>query len=269
VNPAEPGIDATPGPRQRVAGMPRWTRPASVIGEFVGTLVRGLLPGRWRRTMRREFMDYLYEVGIRAMPATIVAALLVGLGLVLQIIYWLSFAGQGQSIDDFLVLILVRQVAPVVTALVIIGRSGSVLADEIGRLAQGGHLRQLLSQGIHPVELITIPRSFAMASACLLLTIVFMHTALWTGALAAAAAGLTTNTALDTVVDVLTRMTTADHLLLIVKPLLIGYVVAYVSIWLGMRVPYARPGVRRLLPKAFIGSLLATFAIGAITSAVF
>lgn len=237
-------------------------------GEFAHVLARGLVPGNWRRTMRVEFGQFLYQVGVGAIPAVIIAALLVSAGLVLQIIYWLGFVGQEGRIGEFLVLVLVRQVAPVVTALILIGRSGSVLVDEIGHLSANGHLRSLASHGIDPTDLITIPRAFAMAIALFLLTTIFLHTALWSGYWVANLAGLTKLAVLEFMDSVLGGMTLNDHLLLVVKPLLTGYAVAYISIWLGMRVAPGPLGVRRTLPKAFIISLLATFAIGTLTSAL-
>lgn len=238
------------------------------IGEFSAVLARGLVPGNWRRTMREEFGRFLYQVGVRAVPAVAVAALLVAVGLVLQIIYWLGFVGQDGRIGEFLVLVLVRQVAPVVSALIVIGRSGSVLVDEIGHLTVNGHLRSLASHGIDPVDFITIPRSSAMAVALVLLTMVFLHTALWAGFFAASVSGLTQLSALEFVDNVLGSMTLNDHLLLVFKPLVTGYVIGYVSIWLGMRVKPGTLGIRQALPKAFIICLLATFAIGTLTSAL-
>lgn len=248
-----------------------WFIPAALhaIGEFIEVLLRGLRLGRWRRTMHREFGRSLYQVGFRAIPAVLVAALLVAAGLVVQIIYWLGFVGEEERVGEFLVLILVRGVAPVVTALIVIGRSGSVLVDEIGQMKLGGQLRLMESYGVDPVDFITIPRSFAMAVSLLLLTILFMHASLWFGFLVTSIGGLTNLSAQEFMISVLGEMGINDHLLLIVKPLITGYVVGYISIWLGMRVEDRTLGIRRALPKAFVYSLLATFAIGAIASAVF
>jgi phospholipid/cholesterol/gamma-HCH transport system permease protein len=237
------------------------------IGEFTAVLVRGLIFSRWRRTMRREFGRYLYQVGVLGVPAVVVTAVLTGIGLVTQIVYWLSFAGEEQRIGEFLILVLVRLVTPIVTALVILGRSGSVLVDEIGRLSVSGHLKLLQSYGIDPIEFVTIPRCFAMAIAVFLLSVLFMHVALWTGLAAVAFSGFGQFSAGDLLAEVLGGMTINDHLLLIVKPLLTGYVICYISIWLGMRVQEATHGIRKALPKAFVFSLLATFAIGTLISA--
>lgn len=270
---AQPAARARP-PRllRRLQGVLRRSRrrlagALFAIGDFVATLGRGLLPGHWRRTMRDEFMRYLDEVGYRAIPAVVVAALLVAVGLVLQIIYWLGIAGQQGRIGEFLVVTLVQQTAPVVTALIVIGRSGAVLVDEIGQLAVSGHLRLLASYGIDPTDLLIIPRASATALATLLLTLLFLHTALWSGFAGATLVGATQLSAREFIAAVFRDMGPGDHLALLVKPLLTGYLVAYLSMRLGMRARGRSHGSRKALPQAFVASLLATFAISVLISA--
>lgn len=238
------------------------------VGDTAVVFARGVTPGRWRRTMREEFLNYLFRVGVRPIPAVLVAALLVGIGLVQQILYWLVLVGQQGSIGSFLVLVMVREVAPVVTALILIGRSGSVLLDEVGHMRVDGQLRMLRSIGIDPVDFIAVPRCFAMAVGVCLLTIVFVYAALWSGYIAASLTGLTSVSLLDFADSVLAGMTFKDHLLLLIKPLVIGFLIGYIPIWLGMRVDADVLSVRRMLPRAFVYSLLATFLVGAMISAV-
>ncbi len=247
-------------------------RRASTTLQFVGdlsaTLVRGLTPGNWRRTMREEFGLFLHRVGIRAIPAVVVSALLVGIGLVLQIIYWLDVAGQEGRVGDFLVLVLIREIAPIVTALIVIGRSGSVMLDEVGHLTVNGQIRMLESHGIDPTDYIAIPRVFATALSLFMLTMFFMYTALWSGYLAASIAGLTSISLLEFVDEVLSGMTLGDHVLLLVKPTITGFVIGYIAVWLGLRVEPTALAVRRALPQGFVYSLVATFVVGAAVSAV-
>jgi phospholipid/cholesterol/gamma-HCH transport system permease protein len=238
---------------------------------FVGVLVavpaRGLNPGNWRRTMRSELAFHLYQVGVRAIPVVMIAALLVGVGLVFQMVYWLRFVGQEDRVGEFLVLALIRQIAPVGTVLIIIGRSGSVLVEEIGQMTRSGYMRALASHGIDPVDLVVLPRAFAVAASAFLLTMLFLHTALWSGYLVASLAGLTKYSPEQFMAAVLGIMGWNDYLLLIVKPLATGYVVGYLSIWFGSRVEHGPHGIRRALPKAFAASLIATIAIGALLTA--
>ncbi len=237
------------------------------VGAFTEVTARGLVPGNWRRTMRAEFRFYLYQVGVRGIPVAMIVALLVGVGLVLQIVYWLRFAGQAERIGEFIVLALVREIAPVATSLIVIGRSGSVLVEEVGQMTRSGHARALASQGIDPVDFLLIPRAFAVAAASFLLTLLFLHTALWSGYLAASLAGLVQSAPDEFTAAVLGIMSIDDYLLLVVKPTLTGYVVGYLSIWCGSRIEPGPQGMRRALPKAFATSLIATFLISALTTA--
>jgi phospholipid/cholesterol/gamma-HCH transport system permease protein len=238
------------------------------IGELVRVLLHGLRPSRWRRTMREEFLGYLHEVGLRAVPAVVVAALLVGIGIILQVIYWLGYAGQEETISEFLVLTMIRQIAPVGTALIIIGRSGAVLVDEVGQLKLSGHLRLLASHGIDPIDFLLIPRALATAVASFLLTMAFLYAALGFGYLGALLTGLAKHSPVEFVDRVLGIMSLRDHVLLFVKPMVTGYAIAYISIWYGMRADPGPQSVRSALPMAFVTSLLTTFAISAVLSAV-
>lgn len=256
---------ATEGARRPGQGLLRRSGNALyLIGEFMRIAGRGCIPGTWRRTMRQEFLLALYQIGVRAVPAVFVVALLVAIGLVAQIIYWLSFAGEQGRIGDFLAMSLVRQIGPVMTVLIIIGRSGAVLVDEIGQLKINGQLRVLSSHGIDPVDLIVLPRTFATATAAVLLTLLFVHTALWFGHTAAVIGGLSKISSAEFYAGVFGNLGINDHLLLIIKPALSGYFVAYLSIWMGMHVEDPTHGIRRALPKAFVYSLLATFLIGTV-----
>ena len=238
------------------------------VGEFTAVSASGLVPGNWRRTMRAEFGFYLYQVGVRGIPVVMLAALLIGIGLVFQIVYWLRFAGQAERIGEFIVLALIREIAPIATALIVIGRSGSVLVEEVGQMTRSGHADALASHGVDPVEFVLIPRAFAMAAATFLLTLFFLHTALWSGYLVASIAGLTQHAPAEFTAAVLGIMSLDDYLLPVIKPLLTGYVVGYLSIWFGSRIEHGPHGIRRALPKAFATSLIATFAISGLVTAV-
>jgi len=231
------------------------------IGDYWVVLGNALIAGNWRRSMRREFARSLYEIGFKAIIAVLVAAVLVAAGLVLQVIYWLELAGQEGRIGEFLVLLLVNQIAPITTGLIILGRSGAVLLDEIGELSTSGHIRLLQSHGISTEDLIIVPCCSAAALAAFLLTQIFVHAALWCGYAVASLTGLSNISALDFFTGVLANMSLKDHLLLVIKPLLIGFSVAFLAIWFGLRVERNKRSVRHQLPVAFVISLTAIFAI--------
>ncbi len=236
------------------------------IGGLVLTLLMGLRPGTWRRTLRAEFQLYCFEVGIRALPATLVMAVLIGIGLVVQSLYWLELIGQPNLVGEILDVLLVRQIAPTLTALIIIGRSGSVMMDEIGHMRAEGQIRMLSAHGIDPRQFILIPRAFAVAISLFTLTILFLPVAFGSGFLAASALGTTHLSPLDFAAEVLSSLDGRDYALIPVKTLISGYVIGYISCFMGIQATPTSLGVREQLPKTFVISLIATSVIGGLTS---
>jgi len=96
-----------------------------LISVAVAVIWQSLQPLTWRRTVRAEFFQQCYLVGLRALPFILITGSLVGLGMVYQAIYWLGVFGQTEFTGPILVLVLVREVAPLFVALTVVGRSGS------------------------------------------------------------------------------------------------------------------------------------------------
>ena len=136
--------------------------------------------------------------------------------------------------------------------LIVIGRSGSVMLDEIGQMVTGGQLRMLSSHGIDPLYYLLIPRTFAVAVSVFVLTVVFLPVAIISGFLAASALGVTNLSALDFADEVLSAAGWADYLLIPVKTLITGYIIGFISCVLGPEVQAGVHGIRRQLPKAFV-----------------
>jgi phospholipid/cholesterol/gamma-HCH transport system permease protein len=68
-------------------------------------------------------------------------AALVGLGIVYQALHWLGVAGQQGLVGNILVAVLVREVAPVLVGLILLGRNGMVTVVEFGEIAATGQTR--------------------------------------------------------------------------------------------------------------------------------
>ena len=85
--------------------------------------------------MRDEFLRHCHEAGLSALPAVVVVGLLVGLGPVLQTLYWLGLFGQSGVVGQLLALVLVRELAPLIVGLLVVGRSVMVHVTELHALA--------------------------------------------------------------------------------------------------------------------------------------
>jgi len=230
----------------------------------VAVIRQGLRPLTWRRTVRAEFFAQCHQVGTLALPFILITGSLVGLGMVYQAIYWLGVFGQTEFTAPILVLILVREVAPLFVALIVIGRSGSVILVELGNMQINGQVRMLDAQGIDPFLYLVVPRVAAVSVCMLSLTIAFNTVALGSGFMAGNALGSMEFTLHEFVFGILAEMGLAEFATLFLKAFSIGFVVALIACTTGLSVTGSRSDLQAALPRGVTKSVLATLLISAV-----
>ena len=229
-----------------------------------GVAREAVRPATWRRTVRGEFHRALRQAVGGGLSATLVTAALIGLVTVSQALYWLGEAGQEELIGPVLVTVLVREVAPLLVGLILLGRSGVVVVSEIGELQIGGQVSALAAQGLDPFLLLVLPRACALAIACFTLGVMFVVAALLSGFVARSlleAARISIWSFLD---RVLLAMRAGDFVVFPAKMIVIGLLVALTASLTGLTAT-AQDEAARLLPRAFVrgvvGILLASIAL--------
>jgi phospholipid/cholesterol/gamma-HCH transport system permease protein len=110
------------------------------------------------RTVFGVISAQIYFTGWQAMPLISVLALASGGLVVLQSAAQLSLLGNSNLIGNLLVVIIVREVGPLLTALIVIARSGTAVASEIGSMRVNREIEALESMGINPLSYIVFPR---------------------------------------------------------------------------------------------------------------
>ncbi len=237
-----------------------------VVAVIVAILRQALRPLTWRRTVRAEFLYHSYSVGVRGIPAAVVTALVVGLAGVAQALYWLELAGQAELVGQVLVLVVIREIAPLVVAFVVIGRSGAATLVQLGRMQLQGQLGALDAMGLDPMLYILVPRVLAMALATFCLTIVFLATCMASGYVAAQLLGLTAATPAEFIGGLLGAMYPTDFAIVPFKTLLTGFAVGLVMCLTGMSTAHRGQVPERRLPVGFVAAVLATLLISVIGS---
>ena len=102
----------------------------------------------------------IYFTGCQALPLMTVLALATGTIAILQSATQLSMIGSASMLGNILVIIIVREVGPLVTALIVIARSGTAVASEIGNMRVNREIEALEVMGINPLSYIVFPRLF-------------------------------------------------------------------------------------------------------------
>jgi phospholipid/cholesterol/gamma-HCH transport system permease protein len=127
----------------------------------------------------------LYSVGVLSLAIVVVSGIFIGMVLALQGYSILSSYGSEQAVGQMVALTLLRELGPVVTALLFAGRAGSALAAEIGNMKSTEHLSSLEMIGVDPLKYIIAPRLWAGFISLPLLTVIFNVVGIWGGAMVA------------------------------------------------------------------------------------
>jgi phospholipid/cholesterol/gamma-HCH transport system permease protein len=115
----------------------------------------------------------LFIIGNRSVLIIAVSGLFVGFVLGLQGYYTLSKYGSGEALGQLVALSLVRELGPVVTALLFAGRAGTSLTAEIGLMKAGEQLAAMEMMAVQPIQRILAPRFLAGALSLPLLAAIF------------------------------------------------------------------------------------------------
>lgn len=220
-----------------------------------GIVVEAFQPRSWRRSVRSEFWRVLHLALIGSLPATVFVAALIGLGMVYQALYWLRVAGQEGSVGAILVTILLREVAPVMVGVILLGRSGSVLLTELSQLQSGRQIQALQAQGIDPFRFLVLPRGVAFSLASYTLGIIFTLTALLAGFGIATLLGVAQASTWSFLDSVLLATTPRDFIIFPVKMLSIGLLVGATACLTGLSADPEDDG-GKLIARGFVRGML-------------
>jgi phospholipid/cholesterol/gamma-HCH transport system permease protein len=134
------------------------------LAELSGRSVRLLFVSPLRRD--RMLLRAVHEamaVGVGAIPIVSLITFFIGVIIALQGAYQLQHIGAMQLVPSLVAISVSRELGPLITAVVVIGRSGSAFAAEIGTMRVTEEIDALQTMAIDPVAFLVIPKFLAMA----------------------------------------------------------------------------------------------------------
>jgi phospholipid/cholesterol/gamma-HCH transport system permease protein len=126
-------------------------------------------------------LKQLYSVGVQSLLIIMVSGLFIGMVLGLQGYIVLTTYSAEASLGMMVALSLLRELGPVVTALLFAGRAGSALTAEIGLMKATEQISSLEMMAVDPLRRIVAPRFWAGLISMPLLTIIFVAIGIWGG----------------------------------------------------------------------------------------
>lgn len=155
--------------RRSVAGAEQALALLSFVGETALAFAASVRhPARWRG---RPILFNIRSAGFDALPIVGLLSFLLGVVVAYQGAEQLRRYGANIFVADLVGVSMLREFAPLITAIIIAGRSGSAYAAQIGTMAVTEEIDALRTLGIAPLELLVLPKLIALVIALPLLTV--------------------------------------------------------------------------------------------------
>ena len=146
---------------------------AGLAYTLLGAVATLFTPGKDAAAVcRRITMRQVFFTGFEALPLVSVIALFVGATVAVQT-RLVSGSLNTDLEGQILVAVVLRELAPLVTAIIVAGRSGTAIATELGNMKVNSEVLALSSLGIDPLRFVVLPRMIATTVSVLVLTIYF------------------------------------------------------------------------------------------------
>ncbi len=121
-----------------------------------------LSPLKGKKIRFRASISEMVKTGYHSVPIVAVISFFVGVILALQAAYQLRRFGALIYVANLVGVSLTRELGPILTAIIVAGRSGSAFAAEIGSMKAAEEIDALISMGINPVRFLVVPKLIAL-----------------------------------------------------------------------------------------------------------
>lgn len=209
----------------------------------------------------------LYRLGAHSLLIIGISAIFVGMVLALQGYHILSQFGAVDSLGVMVAMTLVRELGPVLTAVLFAGRSGTSLASEIGLMRATDQLSGMEMMAVDPIQRVVMPRFLAGVIAVPLLAAIFSALGIFGGYIVgvgllgvdAGSFWAQMNTAVDVRTDVMSG---------IWKSVAFGVTASLIAVYEGYNAPPTAEGVSRATTRAIVITAVAVLAINFVITAM-
>jgi phospholipid/cholesterol/gamma-HCH transport system permease protein len=230
---------------------------------FVGDVVIGL----WRVARRRAGANWralpqlIERAGADGVPIVLLLNFLVGFVMGFQSARQLQLYGANAYVADVVGISVTRELAPLMTAIIMSGRSGAAYAAELGTMRVSEEIDALRTMGLSPVPYLILPRIIALAAVAPVLTLLGDLVGIGGGAIVAQSLGISPRGYLA---ELRTAVIPSDVWTGLAKSIAFGAVVASIGCQQGFATQNAAAGVGRSTTATVVLCLFAIVIIDTI-----
>ena len=208
----------------------------------------------------------MVNIGVASLPTVGLANFLLGIVLAIQGAGQFAKLGSTDLVANLVAFSVLREIGPLITAVIVIGRSGSAITAELGTMKVAEDIEALEVMGIDPVKFLVVPRLLAMAIMMPVLTILGEGIGLFAGWLISVC-----SLHLDPIFYVINSAAAVEQKDLftgLLKAIFFGAIVGTVGCFYGIQVEGGAEGVGRSTTKSVVTSLTSMLATDAVLTAL-
>jgi phospholipid/cholesterol/gamma-HCH transport system permease protein len=215
------------------------------------------------QVIRPLIFQQISRSGLRLLPMFLFLALALGLVIIGQTVSWLTRVGAINYLGTIMVLVVVRELGPLIAALLVLSRVGAANVIELGTARAMGEVEALEALGIDPVHYLVVPRVIGMAVGIFSLTVYLIIGALFSGYLWAFLQDVPLRPG-DYFEQLANGLSVMDFALLAFKTLLFGFIISIVTCYHGLAQPLRLEEVSFATVRAVAQSVIACVLLDAL-----
>ncbi len=227
--------------------------------------VTDLFNSRQRR--KGEFIHQAINIGVNAVPIIVALSFIIGLVLALQSAQKISYFGANIYIVDLTVIAMMAEMGPLITAILVAGRSGSAIAAEIATMQVTSEIDALKTMGINPLRFLVVPRVYGSLITLPFLTVLAGVAGIAGGATVALTyLDITPTIFLNRMPQVLYQK---DILTGIIKSFAYALIIVITGSFLGFQAERGAAGVGNVTTKSVVASITLVIIADSILGLIF
>jgi phospholipid/cholesterol/gamma-HCH transport system permease protein len=223
--------------------------------------------GQGRSIIRKIIVQQIYFTAIEVLLLLGIIGVIFGALVIIQILAQLSRVGISEALGQFLVVIVIRELGPLIAAVIVILYSGTAMATEVGYMTVLGDIRAITMRGIDPIHLVAVPRLIGTTIAMVCLLIYFDVVALLGGFIVS---WLLTGIPFYTfIMGVAASIGASDIIIGFIKAIFFAAIIVVICLYRGFQVGGEITRLPRAISKSAMDCFLGLLIIDLIISGIF
>lgn len=223
--------------------------------------------GHGDRIVLNATLRQILFTGVEALKVITIIALLLGGAVIIESYTLLPKYGGESMLGSIFVVVVIRELGPILTAFIVIGRSGTAISTEMGYMMVNHEVQALEMMGINPLRFLVLPRIIGVAAAIFCLSFYFNIVALFGGYLFSRL--IVDYPFSNYISDLSSALGFWDVAVSGIKCLLFGIIVALICCFRGFSVRFSFTEIPQVTTRAVVLSIYLCFAVNIIITAFF